>query len=55
MIRDAAGGPLEIYWAYWAYHSLLDRPMNFLKNYEIGLLQIPPEDVGDDDGDVMRW
>lgn len=51
MIRDAAGGPLENYWAYWAYHSLLDRPMNFLKNYEIGLLQMPPDEYGDGDDD----
>jgi sulfite oxidase len=60
MIRDAAGGPLENYWAYWAYHSLLDRPMNFLKNYEIGLLQVPSEDDGgendddDDDDEVVQ-
>jgi sulfite oxidase len=45
MIRDAAGGPLENYWAYWAYHTMLDRPMNFLKCYEIGLLVPDDEDA----------
>jgi sulfite oxidase len=49
IIRNAAGGPLENYWAYWAYHSLLDRPMNSLKNYEIGVLLVPPGDDEDDD------
>jgi sulfite oxidase len=37
IIHDAAGGPLENYWAYWAYHTLLDKPMIFLKRYEIGI------------------
>jgi sulfite oxidase len=53
IIRDAAGGPLENYWAYWAYHSLLDRPMNFLKKYEIGLL-LADDDDDDGDGEVVQ-
>jgi sulfite oxidase len=52
IIRDASGGPLENYWAYWAYHSLLDRPMKWLKSYEIGLLLV--EDDNDDGDEVVQ-
>lgn len=43
-IMNAAGGPIEEYWAYWAYHTHLDEPMNILKKYHIGYLEEKPDD-----------
>ena len=40
MIRQAAGGSIEPYWNYWAYHTALQGPMDTLQEYEIGELKI---------------
>jgi sulfite oxidase len=49
MIRDAAGGPIENYWAYWAYHTALARPIDTLQQYEIGSLIVKEEDNDNDE------
>ncbi|GAB5372140.1 hypothetical protein AAMO2058_001640000 [Amorphochlora amoebiformis] len=38
VIMDAAGGPIEPYWAYWAYHLRCPKPKEFLEKYKIGKL-----------------
>lgn len=37
-ILEAAGGPIEPFWGYWAYHFSVLQPTIFLKRYEIGIL-----------------
>ena len=38
IIRDAAGGPIENYWAYWAYHYDAESVPIFLSQCKIGEL-----------------
>lgn len=45
-IRQASGGALEPFWAYWAYHTSFDRAVKTLEKYRIGLLK-EGEDAGE--------
>ena len=37
-IKQAAGGPVDAWWAYWAYHHLSGKVGKFLEQYRIGRL-----------------
>ena len=43
-ILAAAGGPIDDYWGYWAYHTHLEEPSNLLSKYHIGYLKEKPEE-----------
>ena len=51
MIRQAAGGSIEPYWNYWAYHTALQGPMDMLQEYEIGELGIDIHENEQEDSD----
>ena len=43
-ILSAAGGPIDDYWGYWAYHTQLQEPLDILSKYHIGYLKEKPEE-----------
>lgn len=44
LIRTAAGGHIEDYWAYWGEHLLVAEPLEILQQHHIGYLVVDNDD-----------